>query len=121
MLPADTTILQVAPNDEGGGGEKVAIELHLAYLERGLDAWLALGANHDRVPTQRDDPQHRLARPVGARGAPAPPASPTRRTSARSRPCSSAPSAPSPSPRATPASPPGSRTSTPPAPTGSSS
>ena len=51
MLAADTTILQVAPNDEGGGGEKVAIELHLAYLERGLDAWLALGANHDRVPS----------------------------------------------------------------------
>jgi len=51
MLDADTTILQVAPNDEGGGGEKVAIGLHLAYLERGLDAWLALGANHDRVPS----------------------------------------------------------------------
>lgn len=51
MLPADTTILQVAPNDEGGGGEKVAIDLHLAYLARGLDSWLALGANHDRVPS----------------------------------------------------------------------
>jgi len=51
MLPADTTILQVAPNDEGGGGEKVAVDLHRAYLERGLDAWLALGANHNRVPS----------------------------------------------------------------------
>ena len=50
MLRADATILQVAPSDEGGGAEKVAVELHLAYLERGLDAWLALGANHDRVP-----------------------------------------------------------------------
>ena len=51
MLPADATILQVAPNDEGGGGERVAIELHLAYLDRGFDAWLALGASHDRVPS----------------------------------------------------------------------
>jgi len=43
-------VLQVSPSDEGGGAEKVAADLHLAYRERGLDSWLALGANHGRYP-----------------------------------------------------------------------
>jgi glycosyltransferase involved in cell wall biosynthesis len=43
-------ILQVSPSDEGGGAEKVAAELHVAYLQRGLDSRLALGADHGLLP-----------------------------------------------------------------------
>jgi glycosyltransferase involved in cell wall biosynthesis len=50
MQPADLTILQVSPNDEGGGAERVALDLHRSYLDRGYDAWLALGASHGHVP-----------------------------------------------------------------------
>ena len=49
MRRDELTILQVSPNDEGGGAERVALDLHTAYLERGLDAWLALGVNHGRI------------------------------------------------------------------------
>jgi len=42
-VSADLHILQVSPLDIGGGAEKVALDLHRAYLQRGLDAWLAVG------------------------------------------------------------------------------
>lgn len=50
MLPDSTTILQVIPNDGGGGAEKVAIDLHRAYLARGFDSWLAVGAPRTALP-----------------------------------------------------------------------
>jgi glycosyltransferase involved in cell wall biosynthesis len=50
MPRAERVILQVAPNDDGGGAESVARELHRAYRAAGLDAWLALGVDHDREP-----------------------------------------------------------------------
>ncbi|PKQ36685.1 MAG: group 1 glycosyl transferase [Actinobacteria bacterium HGW-Actinobacteria-1] len=37
-------ILQVSASDVGGGAERVAADLHRAYLARELDAWLAVGA-----------------------------------------------------------------------------
>jgi len=43
MSAADLKILQVNTSDSGGGAEKVASGLHRCYLERGLDAWLAVG------------------------------------------------------------------------------
>lgn len=46
MPDDDFTILQVSPSDCGGGAEKVALDLHKAFLERGIDAWLALGARY---------------------------------------------------------------------------
>jgi len=49
MLHDDLTILQVSPSDRGGGAEKVALDLHRAYLARGLDSWLALGARHGDI------------------------------------------------------------------------
>lgn len=36
-------VLQVSTSDIGGGAERVAMSLHAAYLERGLDAWIAVG------------------------------------------------------------------------------
>lgn len=33
-----------------GGAEKVAVDLHRAYLERGLDSWLLLGAKLPELP-----------------------------------------------------------------------
>jgi len=36
-------ILQVSPREIGGGAEKVALDLHRAYLNRGIDSWLAVG------------------------------------------------------------------------------
>jgi len=44
------TILQVSPSDVGGGAEKVASELHRAYLAAGLDPWLAVGTKHGADP-----------------------------------------------------------------------
>lgn len=59
-------ILQVSPSDMGGGAELVAKELHEAYLERGLDAWLAVGHERDGVP-QTLELDHRRHRPLPAR------------------------------------------------------
>jgi len=61
MRRDELTILQVSPNDQGGGAERVALDLHSAYLARGLDAWLALGVNHgDANQTlQIDNARHR--------------------------------------------------------------
>lgn len=36
-------ILQVSSADSAGGAEKVGFDLHLAYLQRGLESWLAVG------------------------------------------------------------------------------
>jgi len=36
-------ILQVAPSDQAGGAERIALDLHTEYLRRGYDAWLAVG------------------------------------------------------------------------------
>ncbi|MBU4556545.1 MAG: glycosyltransferase [Actinobacteria bacterium] len=44
MQPAVSRILQVSASDVGGGAERVAMDLHRAYLARGLDATLAVGA-----------------------------------------------------------------------------
>jgi len=43
------TILQVSPTDIGGGAEKVAFDLHQAYLARGLDAWLAVALDQSHA------------------------------------------------------------------------
>ncbi len=40
----DILLLQVSARDVGGGAERVAADLHRSYLERRLDAWLAVGA-----------------------------------------------------------------------------
>jgi glycosyltransferase involved in cell wall biosynthesis len=58
MQPGRPTILQVSPNDIGGGAEKVAAELHRSYLDRGLDSWLALGADHGRMPNSVQIPNN---------------------------------------------------------------
>ena len=41
-MSTDLHILQVSPLDVGGGAERVALDLHRSYLQRGLDAWLAV-------------------------------------------------------------------------------
>lgn len=43
MSAEKLTILQVSPTDIGGGAEKVAVDLHHQYLNRGVDSWLAVG------------------------------------------------------------------------------
>ncbi|NTU70920.1 MAG: glycosyltransferase [Coriobacteriia bacterium] len=43
-------ILQVSPRDVGGGAEKVALELHHAYIAAGLDAHLAVGTRSGDDP-----------------------------------------------------------------------
>ncbi len=50
MTSRDTRILQVAPSDIGGGAERVAADLHRAYRERGLSAWLAVGTKRTSAP-----------------------------------------------------------------------
>ena len=44
------SVLSVSPNDTGGGAEKTAAGLHVAFVERGLDSWLALSVDHGTVP-----------------------------------------------------------------------
>lgn len=43
-------ILQVSTLDRGGGAEQVAWQLHQAYRDCGLDAWLAVGGKRSRDP-----------------------------------------------------------------------
>lgn len=43
-------VLQVSTSDIGGGAEKVALDLHRAYLARGVDAHLAVGRKHTDEP-----------------------------------------------------------------------
>ena len=44
------TILSVNARAVGGGAERVCLDLHLEYLTRGLDSWLALGNLNADVP-----------------------------------------------------------------------
>lgn len=44
MHPDHPHILQVSASDTGGGAERVAADLHRAYLDRGLSAYLAVGS-----------------------------------------------------------------------------
>ena len=50
MQAGRISVLTVSPNDCGGGAEKTAAGLHAAFLERGLDSWLALSVDHGVVP-----------------------------------------------------------------------
>ncbi|NTU70921.1 MAG: glycosyltransferase [Coriobacteriia bacterium] len=58
-MAAEPTILQVSPSDSGGGAEQIALALHAAYLQRGLDAWLALGAKRGTVANSLQIPNTR--------------------------------------------------------------
>ena len=60
-MSANLHILQVSPLDIGGGAEKVALDLHHAYLARGLDAWLA-------VATRNGEDSNVVLIPSGQRG-----------------------------------------------------
>jgi glycosyltransferase involved in cell wall biosynthesis len=40
------TVLSANSSAVGGGAEKVTLSLHLEYLARGIDSWLALGCNN---------------------------------------------------------------------------
>ena len=42
MTQRPVCVLQVSPADVGGGAEKVALDLHRALLERGMESWLAV-------------------------------------------------------------------------------
>lgn len=54
-------ILQVSTADVAGGAERVALQLHLAYRDRGLDARLAVGQRSTDLPgiVELDDEVHR--------------------------------------------------------------
>lgn len=43
MIDGDPAILQVGTADVGGGAERVMMDLHRQYLERGSDSWVAVG------------------------------------------------------------------------------
>jgi glycosyltransferase involved in cell wall biosynthesis len=43
-------ILQVSPSDIGGGAEKCARDLHLAFRDGGHEAWLAVGRSTESAP-----------------------------------------------------------------------
>lgn len=49
-------IQQVSASDMGGGAERVASDLHRAYLARGLDAWLAVGSKKGSLPNTLEIP-----------------------------------------------------------------
>ena len=44
------SVLSVSPSDAGGGAERMALALHEAYLERGLESWAALGRKTKHLP-----------------------------------------------------------------------
>jgi glycosyltransferase involved in cell wall biosynthesis len=46
MTENHLSVLSVNPSAVGGGAEKVALSLHLEYLARGIDSWLALGCDN---------------------------------------------------------------------------
>ena len=50
MSPQHTCILQVSASDVGGGAERIASDLHRAYIARELDAWLAVGSRKADLP-----------------------------------------------------------------------
>ncbi len=49
-------IQQVSASDIGGGAERVASDLHRAYLASGLDAWLTVGAKKGSLPNTIEIP-----------------------------------------------------------------
>jgi glycosyltransferase involved in cell wall biosynthesis len=53
---ARLTTLTISPSATGGGAEKVALTLHEAYLERGIDSWLALGNRDAEIPNSLQIP-----------------------------------------------------------------
>ena len=55
------SLLQVSPAGDGGGAEAVARALHRGFLERGQDAWLAVG--------RRPHPEQRVIRISAGHGA----------------------------------------------------
>lgn len=54
-------VLQVAPTDRGGGAEGVALLLHAAFRERGIDAWLGVGRQRTVRAGVREIPREGLA------------------------------------------------------------
>jgi len=66
MVEQPLRILQISTSDGGGGAEKVAWNLHQAYLDRGLHAWMAVGRKLSDEPNilllPNDDYRSRWAR-----------------------------------------------------------
>jgi glycosyltransferase involved in cell wall biosynthesis len=50
MTENHPSVLSVNSSVVGGGAEKVALSLHLEYLARGLDSWLAVGCDNREGP-----------------------------------------------------------------------
>lgn len=61
MAADELDILQVSTADVAGGAERIALQLHLAYLERGHRATLAVGHRYAQHPgvVELDDGTHR--------------------------------------------------------------
>ena len=51
-------ILQVNKSDRESGAEAICNALHLAYLARGYDAWLAVGTRHTTMPHVKPIPPY---------------------------------------------------------------
>ncbi len=50
MEPKPLSVLQVNTHDSRGGAARVAMGLHRAYRDRGIDAWLAVGRKQSDAP-----------------------------------------------------------------------
>jgi len=50
MEPKPLSVLQVNTHDTRGGAARVAMGLHRAYRDRGIEAWLAVGRKRSDVP-----------------------------------------------------------------------
>jgi len=46
MSASHLTVLQVGASNSDGGAEKVMSDLHHAYMDRGVDSWVAVGTKH---------------------------------------------------------------------------
>ncbi|CAN5671972.1 N/A [soil metagenome] len=62
-MSAPLRILQISTKVTGGGAERVATDLHLGLLERGHEAWLAVGGLNGDITNARQVP---IAPPPGA-------------------------------------------------------
>jgi len=81
----DLTVLQVNTADVGGGAERVMLDLHRQYLERGIDSWIAVGEATSPDPrTLLID--NRAARSAWTRALAATAATPAHRGDAATRP-----------------------------------
>lgn len=56
MRPDDLHILQISASDTGGGAERVAADLHRAYLGLGLGSYLAVGSLRSDTPNTVEIP-----------------------------------------------------------------